>query len=88
MMKSGIVSSTTRKKAYGSCGFQDFLNEVITKLHNSGIMNGRVIMDNESIHKSVNHKNLLEENSLKKYSPNGNTILKLEIREPLRNYMI
>ena len=79
MMKSGIVSFTTREKTYNSCGFRDFLNEMITKLHNSGIMNGRVIMDNASIHKNVNHKNLLEENGfelkfLPAYTPQLNPI--------------
>jgi len=57
--KNGLISFEVKDSAYNAVGFQTFLENMCRKLHDKEIMNGRIIMDNASIHKSKNHKLLL-----------------------------
>ena len=77
--KNGIVSFEVKDCAYNADRFAVFLEMMCMKLHDNGVTNGRIIMDNASIHKSDKHKLLLHDYGfelifLPAYSPQLNPI--------------
>lgn len=79
LCKTNLVAFEVNEIAYNSESFKGFINCLIGNLRRQGMCSGIIIMDNASIHKSIDLRNLVNENGfelvfLPAYSPQLNPI--------------
>lgn len=82
LMKSGLVYFKISNSSFNSTKFSEFLRDLVGIVKRSGVLNGIIIMDNASIHKSEEQRVFLNSEGFERlflpaYSPQLNPIEEL-----------